>query len=91
MKTWQLQEAKAKLSELVEKAMDGEPQLVTKHGEKAVVVLDYEEYRKLEAKQMSLYDVLKSAPKLTEEEIALFERDRSTTSKRDDDLDELFQ
>jgi len=91
MKTWQLQEAKAKFSELVEQAMDGEPQLVTKHGEKAVVVLDYEEYQKLSGGRMSTWEALrKGAPTLTDEEIALFERDKST-DVRDTGLEELFQ
>jgi len=41
-KTWQLQEAKARFSKLVEEALKGEPQLVTRRGRKAVVVLDWE-------------------------------------------------
>ena len=39
--TWQLQEAKSKFSQLVEDAMHKEPQIVTKHGDKAVVVLSF--------------------------------------------------
>ena len=35
---WQLQEAKAKFSELVQKAIDEGPQTVTRHGKDAVVV-----------------------------------------------------
>jgi prevent-host-death family protein len=96
MKTWQLQEAKAKFSQVVEKAMKGEPQLVTKHGEKAVVVLDYEAYQRLEPKKaafqgMSAWEALrKGAPMLSDEEIALFERDRTTTM-RETGLEDLFQ
>jgi len=47
VKTWQLQEAKAKFSELVRRAVDGESQLITKRGKKAVVVLSHEQYQKL--------------------------------------------
>jgi len=36
--TWKLQDAKARFSELVRKARDGEPQTVTVHGEPAVVI-----------------------------------------------------
>jgi len=36
--TWKLQDAKARFSEVVRKARDGEPQIVTVHGEPAVVV-----------------------------------------------------
>jgi prevent-host-death family protein len=36
--TWKLQDAKARFSEVVRKARDGEPQTVTVHGEPAVVV-----------------------------------------------------
>jgi prevent-host-death family protein len=38
--TWKLQDAKARLSELVRQARSGEPQLVTVHGKDAVVVSD---------------------------------------------------
>lgn len=37
---WQLQEAKARFSELVRKARAGEPQTVTVHGKDAVVISD---------------------------------------------------
>lgn len=42
MKTrvWQLQSAKNRFSELVQKAQKGEPQLVTKNGKAAVYVID---------------------------------------------------
>jgi antitoxin Phd len=37
---WKLQDAKARLSEVVRKARSGAPQKVTVHGKDAVVVLD---------------------------------------------------
>jgi prevent-host-death family protein len=44
-KTWQLQEAKQKLSEVVRCAEDNdEPQFISVHGDEAVVVLSAEEY-----------------------------------------------
>ena len=59
---WQLQEAKAKFSELVQKALEEGPQTVTRHGKDAVVVLSVHEYRKLRERRPSLKDVLMSGP-----------------------------
>ncbi len=43
---WPLQEAKSKFSQLVEEAMHKQPQVVTKHGRNAVVILLFNEYIK---------------------------------------------
>jgi prevent-host-death family protein len=43
-KAWKLQDAKARFSELVRKARDGEPQRVTVHGKDAVVISDAERF-----------------------------------------------
>jgi prevent-host-death family protein len=59
---WQLQEAKAKFSELVQKAIDEGPQTVTRHGKETVVVLSSEEYRKLREGRQSLKEILMSGP-----------------------------
>jgi antitoxin Phd len=59
---WQLQQAKARFSELVQKAIDDGPQTVTRHGKEAVVVLSVEQYRKLEARRPGLLEVLMSGP-----------------------------
>ena len=45
--TWQVQTAKQRFSELVERAVAEGPQIVTKHGREAVVVLEIGEYRRL--------------------------------------------
>jgi prevent-host-death family protein len=52
--TWQLQDAKSKFSQLVESAMADEPQIVTKHGHNAVVVLSYKEYEAMTKPKNSL-------------------------------------
>lgn len=44
---WSLQDAKARFSAVVEAAMGGEAQLVTRRGKKAVVVIDASEYERL--------------------------------------------
>ena len=42
--TWKLQDAKARFSELVCRAKGGNPQQVTVHGRKAVIVIDPERF-----------------------------------------------
>jgi prevent-host-death family protein len=44
---WQLQVAKQRFSEVVRRALDEGPQVVTRHGEEAVVVLSAREYHRL--------------------------------------------
>ncbi|MGO9752368.1 MAG: type II toxin-antitoxin system Phd/YefM family antitoxin [Solirubrobacteraceae bacterium] len=61
---WQLQAAKQRFSELVERARTEGPQVVTKHGKEAVVVLAAEEYHRLRGDQPSLLDYLRAAPDL---------------------------
>jgi prevent-host-death family protein len=59
---WQLQEAKAKFSQVVQKALDEGPQTVTRHGKEVAVLLSAEDYRKLQARRPSLLEVLMSGP-----------------------------
>ena len=59
---WQLQDAKAKFSELVQKALDEGPQTVTRHGKEAVVVLSVKDYARLRERKPSLKEVLMSGP-----------------------------
>ena len=64
-KEWQLQEAKARFSEVFRLARERGPQRVTKHGREAVVVLPAEEYARLvesEARKGSLADFFASSP-----------------------------
>lgn len=49
MKTWKLEDAKNQFGEVVRRAMAHEPQLVTRNGRVAVVVLAAEEYERLTA------------------------------------------
>ena len=44
MESWKLQDAKARFSEVVERALRDGPQIVTRHGEKAVVVVAYRDF-----------------------------------------------
>jgi prevent-host-death family protein len=45
---WRLQDAKAQFSQVVEAALQGEPQHVTRRGRDAVVVLSEVSYRRLQ-------------------------------------------
>jgi prevent-host-death family protein len=48
MRTWQLQEAKARFSELIETALMEGPQVVTRRGVEAAVVVPIAEWRRLQ-------------------------------------------
>lgn len=61
-KVWQLQKAKSHLSEVVDRAKTGETQVITKRGEKAVVVIDYDRYLSLTGQAKSLLEVLRGEP-----------------------------
>lgn len=45
--TWSLQDAKNRFSAVVNAASRGEPQVVTKHGKPAAVVISSEQYERL--------------------------------------------
>jgi antitoxin Phd len=59
---WQLQDAKSKFSEVVERALAQGPQIVTRRGKKAVVVMPFEEYERLTRQSGSLAQFLLSSP-----------------------------
>ena len=67
---WQLQDAKSKFSQLVNKAMVNEPQFVTKHGSTAVVILSFEEYQKIIKPKIDFVSFLRSSP-LAETELTI--------------------
>lgn len=59
---WQIQEAKQRFSELVERAQRDGPQHVTKHGREAVVVVAADEYERLTRPTRSLIEFIRDAP-----------------------------
>ena len=59
---WQIQEAKNKLSEVIARALKHGPQLITKHGEKTVVVMSYTEYESLRKSQGKLSEFFRDSP-----------------------------
>jgi prevent-host-death family protein len=73
---WQLQQAKQGLSELVRRALEDGPQIVTRHGRDAVVVMAVGEYERLKGGAPDFKDFLRSAPDLERLRIT---RDRKRT------------
>lgn len=64
MQCWPLQDAKAKFSELVNKCLTEGPQMVTRRGAPAVVIIPATEYEKTQKKRESLKDFLLRAPRV---------------------------
>ena len=64
---WSLQDAKNRFSAVVDAAVKGTPQTVTKHGKPAVVVVSFAEYQKLtkgtEPRRPSFVEHLLAFPK----------------------------
>ena len=75
MKRWQLREAKNRFSQVAEDAAAYGPQLVTKRGRDAVVILSVEDYERLTHTEDPLVDFLLKSP-LAGSEIVI-ERKRS--------------
>jgi prevent-host-death family protein len=59
---WQLQDAKNRLSELVRKAREEGPQVITLRGRDAVVVVSANEFGKLSRPRSSLVDFFRKSP-----------------------------
>jgi antitoxin Phd len=62
MRRWQLQEAKAKLSEVVKTAQSDGPQEISVHGAPAVVVISIADYEQLRRQRPSLVKFLRESP-----------------------------
>ncbi len=75
MAVWQIQRAKARLSEVIERARTEGPQTVTRHGTERAVVLSIEAYRALIAHKPNFKEYLLGGPKVDDFSI---ERDRDT-------------
>jgi antitoxin Phd len=75
MATWQVQDAKARFSEVIERARAEGPQMITRHGAERAVVLSIEDYRALAAHKPDFKAHLLGGPKFDDFSI---ERDRDT-------------
>ena len=74
VRNWQIKDARANFSTLVDKAISGGPQIVTRNGKKAVVVVSIEEWVRRERRCGDLVDFFANSP-LREEGIEI-ERQR---------------
>ncbi len=82
MATWQVQEAKARFSELMRGADEAGPQTITVRGRRAAVLLSANDYDRLRSRKASLTALMRASP-LAGVELSV-ERDR--TPQRDVDL-----
>ena len=72
---WQLQDAKNKFSEVIERALKQGPQLITRRGQKTVIIMSYKEYTRMRQSQSKLSEFFRASP-LAKVDINL-ERDKS--------------
>ena len=84
--SWEFQDAKNRLSEVVEKAVKEGPQTITRRGEPVAVVISAVEYRRLTQPKQSLFEFLHNSPMA--EAMAEYDLDfsRSTDTGRPIDL-----
>ena len=58
---WQVQEAKAMLSEVIKEA-SAKPQVITVRGKDTAVILSFEDYQKLARPRQSLFEFIQNSP-----------------------------
>ena len=78
MHAWQMQEAKARLSEVVKCAESEGPQNITLHGQSVAVVVSRSLFDSLTGNDQSLVEFMRRSPLFGAEDIML-ERDPSLT------------
>lgn len=64
MAKWRVEHAKARFSELIEKARTEGPQTITRHGRECAVLMSIEDYRSLLSRQSDVRTVLLGGPKV---------------------------
>lgn len=62
LRTWQIQEAKNKFSQVVDEAVNDGPQIITKHGIETAVVISYADYRRHYSDRKKLTHFLRESP-----------------------------
>ena len=78
MRVWQMQEAKARLSEVVKCAESEGPQNITLHGQSVVVVVSRAMFERLTGNEHSLVEFMRQSP-LNEADDITLERNTSLT------------
>jgi prevent-host-death family protein len=77
-RSWQVQEARARLSSLIDEALAGRPQRISRRGKPIAVIISAADYDRLMAPRESLVEFFRNSPlaeAMAEGEIEL-ERDR---------------
>jgi antitoxin Phd len=64
--TWHVQDAKTRLSEVIERACTEGPQTITRHGKERAVVLSIEDYHALAVLKPDFKSYLLGGPKVDE-------------------------
>jgi len=62
MRQWQLQEAKAKFSEVVKLANREGPQEITMRGQPTAILISKEDFQRIKGKKPSLVALMRSSP-----------------------------
>ena len=91
MASWQVQQAKSRLSELLEKVETEGPQTITKHGVDTAVVMSIEEFKKLRRPEQTLIDLFLSGPKFDDFELPPRQIDPPREFDWDDAEDDAVQ
>jgi prevent-host-death family protein len=77
---WQVQEAKQRFSELIRTVQADGPQIVTRHGQEIVVIIDIADFHRLTGEIVDFKDYLRSGP-------GFDDLDLSRTGERPRDID----
>ena len=77
MAQWQVQDAKARFSELLNCVKDSGPQVITRHGMGVAAVVPLEMLQQLQGSKDSLVDFFRKAPRVD----LVLERDKSPGRK----------
>ncbi len=59
---WQLQEAKAKFSKVINEAIQRGPQIITKHGIETALLISIDDYKQISKKESKISRFFKSSP-----------------------------
>lgn len=78
---WPVADAKARLSELIDRVEREGPQVITKHGREVAVVVPIDEWRKRNARRGSFAEFLAESP-LRESDLVV-EREKRDSAHRD--------
>lgn len=78
MQTWQMQAAKARLSDVIRSAKSDGPQDITVHGKSVAVVVSRELFDRLSGNTQTLVQFMQASPLNGMDEL-VFERDQSVT------------